>query len=58
METVDWEIVTYEPGVDNSGKEPGFEYIPQNVALRLLQRDIFAGKVASIKPYLVPATPA
>ena len=44
METVDWEIVTYEPGVDNSGKEPGFEYIPLICKVALFATLHFGGK--------------
>ncbi len=44
--------------VHNADKEPGFEYIPPKCSVAFLQRYILAGKVASITPYLVPATPA
>ena len=44
METVNWEIVTYEPRVDNSGKDPGFEYIPQKCSVAHFATLHFCGK--------------
>ena len=44
--------------VHNADKEPGFEYIPQTCSVAFLQRYMLAGMVASMTPYLVPATPA